>query len=105
LTGLAYFRAPSNLNISVVVLQVFEKNGVVSGNLEMDLKRNTTPADAGMTSMFSVRPTLNFGVIADYATSSGTLSTTSIPSGNFVRLDLTSIPSGFIGKVQIMVYA
>lgn len=105
LTGLLHFRAPSALTISSVVVQLFEKGGISSGTLEVDVKKNTSPDDIGMTSIFSAKPSFDFATAANYDTSSGTLSTSSLSTGNYLRLDLTSIPSGFRGSVQVMVYA
>ena len=54
------------------------------------------------TTVCSVKPSFNFATAVNYATSNGTLSTTSISAGNYLRLDLTSIPSGFAGHIQIL---
>jgi hypothetical protein len=54
------------------------------------------------TTVCSVKPSFNFSTAVDYAVSNGTLSTTSISTGNYLRLDLTSIPSGFAGHIQIL---
>lgn len=104
-TGILHFKAPKNMAITSCVVQVFEKNGVVSGTLEVDIKKNATPNDTGMTSIFSVKPSFNFASISDYAESTGTLATTSVSSGEYLRLDATSIPSGFIGYIQVAVMA
>lgn len=105
LTGLCHFRCPASATISSIVIQLFEKGAVSSGTLEADIKKNTTPNDTGMTSIFSVKPSFNFATAADYATSSGTLSTSSLSAGDYLRLDLTSIPSGFRGHIQVQAYA
>jgi len=105
LTGVAYFKAPSAFTINKVVLQIFEKGSISSGSLTLDLKKNTTPNDVGMTSIFSVLPTINFATASDYATSSGTLNgaVATLADGNWIRLDLTSIPAG-LGKIFVQVY-
>ena len=100
--GYLHFKVPKNLTFNSCVLQVFDKNAVVSGSLTIDIKYNTTADDIGMTSIFSVQPTLNFASISDYATSNGTMSVTSIASGSYLRLDVTSIPSGWIGNCHIL---
>ena len=104
-TGLLYFKSPSNLTISSISVQIFEKGSIVSGTLEADIKRNTTPNDTGMSSIFSVKPSFNFSVVADYAVSTGTISTGPLVSGDYLRFDLTSIPVGFNGSLQILAYA
>jgi len=105
ITGLAYFTAPVAKSVSYVRLQVFQLGGVTSGLLSVDIKKNTTPDDVGMTSMFSAVPTINFSTASNYSTDSGTLSTVAIAQGEVLRLDVTSIPSGWSGSFQITVYA
>lgn len=105
ITGLLHFRSPAAGAISSVVVQLFEKGGVSSGTLEIDIKKNTSPDDVGMASIFSVKPSFNFATAVNYETSTGTINTSSFSSGDYLRLDLTSIPSGFRGHIQVMVYA
>jgi hypothetical protein len=105
LTGLNYFMAPQNLAITKVRLLVYQKNGVSSGNLEIDIKTNTTPDDTGMTSILSAKPLIDFSTALDFDIATGTISTASIPNNNFLRLDVTSIPAGWLGKFQVICYA
>jgi hypothetical protein len=105
LTGLSHFRAPSSKTISSVVVTLYEMNGISSGVLEIDIKLNSTPDDVGMTSIFSTLPSFDFSTSANYDTSNGVRSTSSVPSGNFLRLDITSIPSGWRGVVHVSCYA
>jgi hypothetical protein len=103
--GIAFFKAPKNLTISYFKAQLFEKGSVVSGTLSIDVKKNTNPQSSGMSSIFSVLPSFDFSSVSDYAQSSGTLSTTSVIEGEFLRLDLPSIPANFVGSIQIVMYA
>ena len=105
LTGLNYFRAPTALTISSVVVQLWDKFGVATGTLSVDIKKNTTPADVGMATIFSVQPSFNFATAPNFSTSSGTLSTTAVAEGEWLRLDVTSIPAGWSGRFSVMVYA
>lgn len=105
LTGLNYFMVPQNITIKSVRLLVYNKSGVNSGNLEIDIKRNSTPDNSGMTSILSARPLINFSTAADYDISVGTISTANISNNNFLRLDVTSIPAGWLGKFQVICYA
>ena len=100
-TGLLHFKATQNITLTSIKAQLFEKNGVSSGILEVDVKKNSTPDDVGMTSICSIKPSFDFASISDYAISNGTISTTSISSGEYLRLDLTNIPTGFVGHVQL----
>lgn len=105
ITGLLHFRSPSAKTISSVVVTLYEKNGIASGTLEVDLKKNSSPDDVGMSSIFSVKPSFDFSLAADYSSSSGTLSTSSLSTGDFLRIDLTSIPSAWRGVVHVSCYA
>lgn len=104
LTGLSYFLNPSAMTINFVRLQVFQKNGISTGNLVIDIKKNTTPDEVGMTSIFSAQPTRNFASDADYSFDAGTLSAAATAAGSYLRLDVTSIPAGWVGKFQIAAY-
>jgi hypothetical protein len=105
LTGINYFRSPASLTISSVVVQLWDKQGVASGTLSVDIKKNSTPDNAGMTTIFSSQPSFNFATDPNFSTSSGTLSTTALASGDWLRLDVTSIPVGWSGRFSVMVYA
>jgi hypothetical protein len=59
----------------------------------------STVADA---SVLNSKPSFNFATAQDYATSVGTVLPLTISSGTYLRLDLTSIPSGFLGHIQII---
>lgn len=104
LTGLSYFMAPAPFNITSVRLLVFSKNGISSGFLEVDIKKNTTPDSVGMTSILATKPIINFAVDPDYTLNSGVISTPAVSNNNFLRLDITSIPTGWAGQFQVIVY-
>lgn len=104
LTGLSYFLAPKALTINFVRLQVFTKNGISTGNLVVNVKKNTTPDEVGMTSIFSAQPTINFGTDPDYTFNAGTLATSAVSIGDYLRLDVTSIPAGWVGEFQFAIY-
>jgi hypothetical protein len=103
--GYLHFKAPKDLTLNQFILQIFDKNAVVSGSLTVDVKTATTADDLLMTSVFSVVPTIDFSSASDYTTSNGTLSTTTIAAGSYLRLDITSIPSGWTGNLQILLKA
>lgn len=105
ITGLVHFKAIGAKTISSVSVQLYEKGAIVSGILEVDIKINTTPNDVGMASIFTVKPSFDFSTAVDYDSSSGTLASSSVASGSFLRLDITSIPSGFRGTIYVSCYA
>jgi hypothetical protein len=58
-----------------------------------------------MTSIFSDAPSFDFSVDADYATKSGTLSSSSITAGDWLRIDVTSSPTNWGGTFHVSLYA
>lgn len=104
LTGLALFRVPFGLTISSIRLTVFEKGGISSGSLTVDVKVNSTPDDIGMASIFSAAPTLNFATANAYDSNTGTLSTSSFTAGQWLRIDATSIPAGWVGNFHVQAF-
>lgn len=104
LTGLSYFMAPTPFNITSVRLLVYSKNAITSGFLEIDVKKNTTPDNVGMTSILTTKPIIDFSIDPDYTLSSGVISTAAVSNNNFLRLDVTSIPTGWAGQFQVIVY-
>lgn len=103
--GYLHYKIPKNMYFNQCSVQIFEKNGISSGSLTIDIKYNTTPNDTGMTSIFSSTPSINFATASDYAEVNGTISTTGVLSGGYLRLDITSVPSGWAGAVQVLLNA
>lgn len=103
-SGILYFRAPINMTLGEFRVQLFEKNGVSSGTLEIDIKKAVSPDNALMTSIFSVKPNTNFATNSNYASFGWTMSSNTISAGEYYRLDVTQVPSGFTGSIHVMLY-
>ena len=73
-SGFIHCRVPFSGTISSVVVTLFNKNAIASGTLTVDIKKNSTPDNTGMTSIFSVLPSFDFSIDADYSEKTGTLS-------------------------------
>jgi len=104
-TGFIHCRVPFTGTISLVAVTIFNKNGVATGTFTVDIKKNNSPDDTGMTSIFSDAPSFDFSVDADYATKSGTLSSSSITAGDWLRIDVTSSPTNWGGTFHVSLYA
>jgi hypothetical protein len=105
--GYAHFRSPNSANLDGIygtfsVLQIFEKNGITSGSLTIDVKRGTNPGT--MSSIYSATPTINFATASDYDSNTGTYSVSGFGAGSWLRLDVLSVPSGWSGSFQVMLY-
>ena len=105
-TGFLFFKAPQAMVIDKVILQIFTKGGISSGNLIVDIKKNSTPNPVGMTSIFTTLPTIDYATAIDYQTNSGVLNVanTSLLAEDWLRVDLTSIPSNLLDKFFLLVY-
>lgn len=106
LTGMVHHKAFIGFTVSTVEIQIFEKGSISTGILEVDVKKNSTLDDVGMTSILSVKPSINFAVVSDYAIATGTLNPAlqEISAGEYLRLDITSLPSIPLGKFRVIVY-
>jgi hypothetical protein len=106
LTGLTYYRAVTAFSVSSVQIEIFEKGGIVSGSLTVDVKKSTAGLGGTFTSILTVQPTLNFASISDYATNAGTLNGAlqSINSGDYLRLDVTALPTVPLTRFRVFVY-
>ena len=106
LTGIAYYQAPSNITLNACIISIFDKGTISTGNLEIDVKKNSSFDPDGMTSVFSTRPKVDMATISDYGKSSDTGQTATVfqsatVSGNdILRLDITSIPAG-LGRFNV----
>ena len=77
-------------------IQLFSKNGVSSGSLTIDVKKNSSTNPAGFNSVFSVQPTLNMASATDYQRSAGVIdpAAQSLAIGTILKLDIISLPVG-----------
>jgi hypothetical protein len=109
LTGLSYFRVPSNLKISRAQVEIFEKGSITSGTLRVDLKKNNTPNNTGMVSLFGAvlanMPTVNFATALDYAVGNGILThpNNTVNANQIIRIDILSKPAN-LTRFRITVY-
>lgn len=104
-TGVAYYKATSAFNLTSANIQIYEKNGIASGILEIDIKTGPDPDDVNMDSIFSVLPSLDYSVVTDYEISTNQIinpSFSSVSEGDWLRLDITSLPLGvYVLYVQL----
>lgn len=100
-TGIMGGNAPQQITLTECYVQIYEK-GSLTGAIEIDVKRNTTPNDTGMVSVFTTKPKITYSGAVDYAKSSNQVfngAQSTITAGDHLRLDITQLPaSGTIGK-------
>lgn len=104
-TGLAHFRASSAFSVSLVQIGIFTKGSIVSGTVSVDIKKAATLAGPWV-SILTSQPTINFATAVDYDTATGILdgSNQTVAQGDYLRLDVTALPSVTLGKFTLLVY-
>jgi len=104
MTGLIYHEALQNFRITQVQIQVFDTLPT-SGVLSVDVKKNTTPDNVGMTSILTTQPSINFTTATNYQKSTGVLDSglQQVLAGEIIRLDITNIPTN-LAKFRVIVY-
>jgi hypothetical protein len=107
MTGVIDVNAPQDLIITECYVQIYEK-GSLGGELEIDVKVNSTPNDTGMTSIFTTLPKITYSGASSYDKSSNEVfnpSYTAVTGGHNLRLDVTELPTGgVIGKFRVVLY-
>jgi len=105
LTGAIHFPCPRTMTLTECFVQIYEK-GSLTGTLEIDVKKNTTQNNTGMTSVFSTKPSISFASTSDYAKSTNAVfnvSQSTVTKDDIIRLDITSLPgNGSIGKFLVV---
>jgi len=107
-TGVYYWESDDNFTITDAFLRIYEK-GVLTGSLEIDLKKSTTNLDGtSFFTIFTTKPRITFATAADYDASTDQVfdpGQITIAKGDFIRLDITQFPSnGVLGKFLLTVY-
>jgi hypothetical protein len=106
MTGLTYYRALSTFTLSTVQIEIFEKGTITSGTLSVDVKKGTTFDPASFSSTLTDPPVINFATDPDYTTATGVMDplNQTVLQGEILRLDITSLPTGTLGRFRVLVY-
>jgi len=103
-TGITYYRVPFAFTLTNCKVIIYEK-GSLGGTLEIDVKKNTSLDDTGMTSVFTTKPKITYASASDYDESSNAVfdaGEQDVVEGDYLRLDVTSLPTGgVIGKFNV----
>jgi len=106
ITGLDYYEGQTTFTLTTCRIQIFTV-GSLTGDLEIDVQKSTT-IDGSYSSIFSTKPKINLSTASDGDSSdtggqtSAVFSVTSMASTEFLRLDLSSLPTGVIGRFRII---
>ena len=107
-TGIYYYKSVDNFTLTSAFIQIFEK-GSLTGTFQADILKSTTNLDGpSFSTVFTTKPSINFATAVNYETSTNQVfdpTKVSISVGNYLRLDLTQLPtSGVMSKFLITVY-
>lgn len=101
-TGIIYHEALQDMTLVECAIQIFDKNGISAGILSIDVKKNSTPNNVGMATVFTTAPSINFATALDYARDTATFNLNqTVVKGEILRLDIISLPVG-IGSFRII---
>ena len=103
LTGLDYYRVPSSFGLIDCKVAIFTK-GSLTGNLEIDIQKSTTPDFTTSASLFTTKPKIAYATASDYDESSNAVfdaTTKDVVEGDYLRLDVSELPTGGIGRFII----
>jgi len=96
LTGAFHYEVIQDCIITEGAIQLFERSPATTGNLIVDVKKNTTTNPSGFNSVFTSAPTINVATAADYDRATGTInpSVQALTVGDIIRVDITGLPAG-----------
>lgn len=107
LTGILFRRMPQNFTLTSATITIFTVAGI-TGTLQVDVKKNTSLNPAGMTSVFTTRPSVNYSIVSNYDVSTNAVFdpiNKNITAGDYLRVDITSMPTaGVVPRFLLQVY-
>ncbi len=101
LTGVLFFRAPIDFLVTTLEVAITTK-GSLTGDLELDIKKSSSMDFSSAVSIFTTKPTVDFDTVSNYAiVANGVFNSglSAITEGQFLRVDITGMPTGDILKL------
>lgn len=96
-TAVIFHRIQSAIDITDVKVALYDKGGISSGTLSVDVQKASGGNDfSSSVSILTTQPSLDLSVAANYAESSNAVLNVnkSCSEGDWIRVDITSLPSG-----------
>lgn len=102
-----YYKARQDFSINDFRVQLFDKQGVSSGSLTLDLQKSIDTDNANFASILTSALTFDFALAAAYGEATGALdpALNDILTGEVIRVKVTNIPTGFYGKILLSIGA
>lgn len=95
-TGLDLYRCEGDFNLTDCKIAIFTK-GSLTGNLEIDVQIASSADFTSSNSVFTTKPKIVYSTASDYDESANTVfnpSYQSVSAGDYLRLDISELPSG-----------
>lgn len=107
ITGLVFYRAPAAFSLTAAVVAIYDAPAGLSGTLEIDVRKASSPDFSSDTSVFTTQPSLTS--FTDYTESSNAVfktdGTEDLSAGDYLRLDISQFPTGgILGRFKVHVY-
>lgn len=104
-TGLDVYRATANFDLIDGKVWIFEKGGITSGSLEIDIQKSASADFTSSVSVFTTKPSIDYSTASSYDESANAVfdaTNKTISSGDYLRFDVSSLPSnGYPAKFGI----
>ena len=102
-----YYKAKQDFAINEFSVQLFDKQGITSGNLVLDIQKAINTNDANFSTILTTPLSFNFASDADYSSKSATIDSgaNNITTNQVLRIKITNVPTGFFGSILINVGA
>lgn len=102
-----YWKVPRNCVLTEVRGQIFDKNGVSTGSLTIDVQKATDTNNGNFNSMLTSALSFNFASDTNYSQKTATInsSTIALSATNVVRIQVQALPVRFGGKILLYIGA
>lgn len=102
-TGLIFCRVQSAIDLTDCKVGIFDKGGVSSGTLSVDVQKASSLDFTSSVSVFTTQPSLDLSVASNYTESSNVVLSVSnkvLTEGDYIRIDISSLPTG-LGRFSL----
>lgn len=102
-TGLLFHRVESDIDVTDCKVALFDKGGISSGTIEVDVQKASSADFTSSVSIFTTKPSLDLSTASSYDESTNAVLSVSnkvLSEGDYIRIDITSLPTG-LGKVFV----
>jgi hypothetical protein len=102
-----YYKARQDFSVNDFRVQLFDKQGITSGNLNLDLQKSINTNNSNFSTILSGTFGFNFATDADYTEKTALLNSSlnDIVTDQVLRIKITNIPNNFYGNILVTIGA